>query len=74
MTENYRNWYRLAVAFWILLLSVWFAGVLVSIQTTLSQATAATEQKLYQRALASGVTTNNVATNVVCLRIMTIIV
>jgi hypothetical protein len=64
MTDNYRNWYRLAVAFWILILSAWFAGVLVSIQTSITAAALSAEEKVHQKALASGVTTNNVSSNV----------
>jgi len=61
MTENYRNWYRLAIAFWILILSAWFAGVLVSIQTVILNTAVVTEDKLVKR--AHGISSNNVRTN-----------
>jgi len=46
MSENYRNWYRLAIAFWILLLTAWFAGILVSLQSTLAEAATDFEEKM----------------------------
>jgi len=49
MTEDYRNWYRLAIAFWILILSAWFAGVLVSIQTSILSKALSTEEKFIKR-------------------------
>jgi len=64
MSNNYRNWYRLAIAFWILLLSAWFAGVIVSIQTSLAETTMSAEQQLSRKLQRKGVTSNNVNTNV----------
>jgi len=62
MTENYRNWYRLAIAFWILLLSAWFAGVVVSIQKAFLQAAETTEKQFLGK--ARGISSNNVKTNI----------
>jgi len=62
MTENYRNWYRLAIAFWILILSAWFAGVLVSIQTLMLNTAVVTEDKIMRRAQV--ISSNNIRTNI----------
>jgi len=64
MTEEYRNWYRLAIAFWILILSSWFAGILVSIQASLSEAALSTEDKINRELDRNGISTNHIATNV----------
>jgi len=62
MSEDYRNWYRLAIAFWILILSAWFAGVIVSIQSTILDKAMSTEQKILSQ--GQGVSSNNINTNV----------
>jgi len=64
MSTTYRNWYRLAIAFWILLLSAWFAGVIVSIQTSLAETALRTEEQLSRKLQRKGVTSNDVNTNV----------
>jgi len=64
MDEEYRNWYRLAIAFWILILSAWFAGVIVSIQQSLSHAALTTEERLNQELERNGISPNIIASNV----------
>jgi len=63
MSENYRNWYRLAVAFWILLLSAWLVGVLVSIQISFAETAAEAEQRIHQK--LHGITLREHTTHVV---------
>jgi len=64
MTDNYRNWYRLAIAFWILILSSWFAGIIVSIQVSISETAVSTEDKINQELERKGISANNLVTNV----------
>jgi len=64
MTEEYRNWYRLAIAFWILILSSWFAGVIVSIQMSLRETAMSTDEKITRHLERNGISTNEVVTNV----------
>jgi len=63
MTEEYRNWYRLAIAFWILILSSWFAGVIVSIQVSLSESAATADKRIDRELERNGITTNEIVTN-----------